>query len=144
MSCSRQNAPGTLRVYGGRQVGCRVHQGFSTLNRRSRRRYRAKLWSYENRFADGEWSERTLQQRVGALLGFAAKPRSWSFRRRVLVDFGQRPNGLEPREARRQLEQQRSELPVGEPQQERTGEPEQQPGVPPCPSSDPGRRATWN
>ncbi len=33
---------------------------------------------------------------------------------------------LEPRESRQQLEQRREELPVGEPEQERAGEPEQQ------------------
>ncbi len=39
--------------------------------------------------------------------------------------------GLEPRESRRQLEQQREELPVGESQQEFAGQSEQQPRVPP-------------
>jgi hypothetical protein len=37
---------------------------------------------------------------------------------------------LEPREPRRQLEQQRRELPFSEPQQEHAGQPEQQPGLP--------------
>lgn len=41
--------------------------------------------------------------------------------------------GLEPCQPGRQLEQQRQELPIGEPQQEQPVEPEQQPGLPPCP-----------
>jgi hypothetical protein len=38
--------------------------------------------------------------------------------------------GLEPCESGRQLEQQREQLPGGEPQQQRPDEPEQQPWVP--------------
>lgn len=37
---------------------------------------------------------------------------------------------LEPRESRRELEQQREELPVGEPEQEHARQPEQQPRLP--------------
>jgi hypothetical protein len=43
--------------------------------------------------------------------------------------------GLGPGDPGRQLEQQRPELPVGEPQQEHAGEPEQQPRFPRRPSS---------
>jgi hypothetical protein len=145
-------------------LGCRVYPGYSTLNRRSRRRFRAKLARYEERFEVGEWDEANLQRHVMALLGFAAQARSWSFRHRVLVDLpgcraanqcehtadgrgagkGQRPIGLEPREPRRQLEQQRPELPVGEPHQEQPGQPEQQPGVSLGPSSDPGQETSRN
>lgn len=39
---------------------------------------------------------------------------------------------LEPRDARRQLEQQSQELPIGEPQQQLAGQPEQQQRVPAC------------
>ena len=38
---------------------------------------------------------------------------------------------LEPGEPRRQLEQQRQELPIGESQQEHPGQPQQQRGLPP-------------
>jgi hypothetical protein len=44
----------------------------------------------------------------------------------VGTGFGVVANGLEPRDSRRQLEQQRQELPVGEPQQQQPGQQEQQ------------------
>lgn len=47
--------------------------------------------------------------------------------------MGGRSVRLEPGEPGRQLEQVRQELPVGEPQQEQPVEPQQQPGLPPCP-----------
>lgn len=125
-------------------LGCRVFPGYAVLNGRSRRRFRRRLMSYTARFEAGAWDEATLQRHTMALLGFARQTRSWRFRRGVLEDLGQRPIGLEPREPWRQLEQQRPELPVSEPQQEQPGEPEQQPGVPRGPSSDRGRMASRN
>jgi len=94
-------------------LGCRVYPGHSILNRRSRRRLKVKLRAHEQRHEAGQWDEGTLQRHVIALLGFAAKPRSWRFRQRVLADLGPRPVGLEPREPRGRLEQRRAELPVG-------------------------------
>ena len=47
-----------------------------------------------------------------------------------LKEFGVAAKGLEPCESGRQLEQQRDQLPGGEPQQQRPDEPEQPPRVP--------------
>ena len=47
-----------------------------------------------------------------------------------LKEFGVAAKGLEPCESGRQLEQQRDQLPGGEPQQQQPDEPEQQPRVP--------------
>jgi len=54
-----------------------------------------------------------------------------------LQRFGVAAKGLEPCESGRQLEQQREQLPGGEPQQQQPDQPEQQPRVPfrPAPSS---------
>ena len=62
---------------------------------------------------------------------------SGAYRRQVLQRFGVAAKGLEPCESGRQLEQQREQLPGGEPQQQQPDQPEQQPRVPfrPAPSS---------
>ena len=85
----------------------------------------------------GEWSELVLQQRMQALLAFVMPAESGAFRRHVLQRFGVAAKGLEPRESGRQLEQQRDQLPDGEPQQQQPDEQQQQHRVPfrPAPSS---------
>lgn len=85
----------------------------------------------------GQWSELKLQQRMQALLAFVLPVESRAVRLRVLERFGVAANGLEPRESRGQLEQQRDQLPDSEPQQQLAGQQEQQYGVPvrPAPSS---------
>jgi transcription initiation factor TFIID subunit TAF12 len=75
--------------------------------------------------------------RVGTLLAFVMPAESGAFRRQVLQRFGVAAKGLEPCESGRQLEQQREQLPGGEPQQQQPDEQEQQQRVPfrPAPSS---------
>jgi hypothetical protein len=63
----------------------------------------------------GRWTELQLQQPIQALVAFTVPARSQHWRRHVLHRFGVVANGLEPRDSRRQLEQQRQQLPVGEP-----------------------------
>lgn len=67
-------------------LGCRVYPDHLKLNRRSRARFRSKLFELEAAFARGEIDESTLQQRATALLAFttAGGTRSWKFRTRVL------------------------------------------------------------
>jgi len=125
-------------------LGCRVRPGYSMLNARSRKRFRHKLRCYGAALAAGRWSEEDFQRHAQPLCAFALQVRSWRFRRSVLEDFGRRPYGLEPGEPGRQLEQQREQLPVGQPEQEQPGQPEQQPGVPRRPSSGQGRMASKN
>jgi hypothetical protein len=85
----------------------------------------------------GDWSELVLQQRVQALLAFVMPAESGGFRRHILQRFGVAAKRLEPCESRRQLEQQREQLPDGEPQQQQPDEQQQQHRVPlrPAPSS---------
>lgn len=83
----------------------------------------------------GDWSELILQQRMQALLAFVMPAESGAFRRHVLQRFGVAAKGLEPHESGRQLEQQRDQLPDGEPQQQQQpDEQQQQHWVPFCPA----------
>jgi RNA-directed DNA polymerase len=101
-------------------LGCRVFPTHRTLNRRSRLRFRRKVYQLECAYLEGQIDERTLQHRVTALVAFArsAGVASWRWRDRVLRSSLARDQGLEPGAPGREREQQRQELPVGEPQQE--------------------------
>jgi len=108
-------------------LGCRVFPTHGTLNRRGRVRLRRKLAGLQFEFEQGELTEPEFQVRATAIMGFAtaAGVSSWRTRRSVVDRLGEPVSRLEPREPRRRLEQQRQELPVGEPQRERPVEPEQ-------------------
>lgn len=114
-------------------LGYRVLPGALRLARRSKVRFARKFRRYEAAHCRGEWSELVLQQRMQALLAFVMPAESGAFRRQVLQRFGVAAIGLEPCESRRQLEQQREQLPDGEPQQQHAGQQQQQPWVPRCP-----------
>ncbi len=118
-------------------LGYRLFPERMRLARRSKVRFARKFRGYERAFLEGEWGEAELQRRIQALLAFVRPADSAAFRRHVLARFGVAAVGLEPGDPRRQLEQQRQELPVGEPQQQQPVEQEQQHRVPgrPGPSS---------
>ena len=118
-------------------LGYRIFPEVLRLARRSKVRFERKFRRYEETYLTGQWSELTLQQRMTALQAFILPADSRAFRIHALSRFGVVANGLEPRDSRRQLEQQRQELPVGEPQQQQPGQQEQQYWVPsgPRPSS---------
>ena len=113
-------------------LGYRVFPGTVRLARRSKVRFARKFQRYEAAHLRGEWSELVLQQRMQALLSFVMPVESRAFRRHVLQRFGVAAKGLglEPCESGRQLEQQRDQLPDGEPQQQQPDEQEQQHRVP--------------
>ena len=114
-------------------LGYRLFPRRVRLARRSKNRFARKLRRYERAFIEGWWGEAELQQRTTALLAFVMPAESGGFRRHVLERFGVAAIGLEPRDPRRQLEQQRQELPVSEPQQQQPVQQEQQHWVPGCP-----------
>jgi len=118
-------------------LGYRIIPRDLRLARRSQRRFSRKFRRYEREHLEGRWTDRQLQQRMQALVAFTLPCRSRSWRVHVMNRFGVVANGLEPRDPRRQLEQQREQLPVGEPQQQQPDEQEQQYRVPsrPGPSS---------
>ena len=120
-------------------LGYRLFPGAVRLARRSKVRFTRKFRRYEAAQRCGQWSELILQQRMQALLAFVMPAESGALRRHVLQRFGVAARRLEPRDSRRQLEQQRQELPVGDPQQQQPDEQEQQHRVPGCsrPSSTP-------
>ena len=97
-------------------------------------RFARKFQRYEAAHGRGEWSELVLQQRMQALLAFVMPAESGAFRRHILHRFGVAAKRLEPRESGRQLEQQRDQLPDGEPQQQQPGQQEQQYQFPGCPA----------
>ena len=110
-------------------LGMRVFPSTIHLNHESKARFRRKFRAYEKVYARGEWTEEVLQARVTALTAFTEQVRAVPWRRRFLADCEER-RGV-PREPRRQLEQQRAELPLREPQQEPAVQPQQQPRLPP-------------
>jgi RNA-directed DNA polymerase len=114
-------------------VGYRIFPHELRLTRRGKRRFVRKFRSYERGQMEGGWTELQLQQRVGALIAFTLPCRSRSFRRNVMERFGAVANGLEPRHPRRQLEQQRGQLPVGAAQQQQPRQRQQQHRFPGCP-----------
>jgi hypothetical protein len=118
-------------------LGYRVFPSVLRLARRSKVRFARKFRRYERAYTNGDWSELELQQRMQALLAFVLPAESRAFRLHVQQRFGVVAQGLEPRESRGQLEQERDQLPDSEPQQQRGGQQEQQYGVPvrPAPSS---------
>jgi hypothetical protein len=99
-------------------LGYRLYPGVVRLARRSKVRFARKFRRYEAAHRCGQWSELQLQQRVQALVAFTLPARSRAYRRCVIKRFGVAAIGLEPRETRRQLEQQRDQLPDSEPQQQ--------------------------
>jgi len=103
-------------------LGYRVFPEELRLARRSKLRFARKFRRYEGEWVEGRWTEPQLQQRMLALVAFTLPARSRPWRRHVLHGFGVVANGLEPRDSRRQLEQQRQELPVSEPQQQQPGQ----------------------
>ena len=118
-------------------LGYRLFPGTVRLARRSKVRFARKFRRYERAHLRGEWSELVLQQRTQALLAFVVPAETRAFRLHVLQRFGVVATRLEPRDSRRQLEQQRDQLPGGEPQQQLAGQQEQQQRIPvrPAPSS---------
>jgi retron-type reverse transcriptase len=131
-------------------LGYRIFPRTLRLSRRSKVRFVRKLRAYEAAHRAGEWTELHLQQRMTALLAFVLPADSRGFRQHVINRFACLPPGegastartlarrrqggaalgLEPRDPRRQLEQQRHQLPRGEPQQRQPDEQEQQHRVP--------------
>jgi hypothetical protein len=101
-------------------LGYRVFPWGSKLNRRSRRRFRDKWRALSGAWEAGDLEDQEFAERCQALVAFTERAACKNFRARVL--FGRaRPRPCvrgQPGEPRWQLEQQRQELPVGEPEQE--------------------------
>jgi retron-type reverse transcriptase len=114
-------------------LGYRIFPRDLRLAKRSKRRFASKFRAYEREHREGVWSELELQQRMTALIAFTLPCRSRGFRRNVIERFGAEANGLQPRAARRQLEQQRQQRALCQPQQQQPGQLQQQQRLPGCP-----------
>jgi retron-type reverse transcriptase len=117
-------------------LGFRVFPGRLIPSAGTKRRVRQKLHRIDWEFDQGMVPEGLHQIRLQAVFSRLLWPEvsSRHFRERLIgLPRGAAVAGHEPGQPGRQLEQQRQELPVREPQQEHAGEPQQQPGVPPSP-----------
>jgi hypothetical protein len=92
----------------------RLFPSHQRLNRRSRRRFRAKLTALDHALRDGRLDERQAQDRALALLAFTRTPgmKSWRFRSRTLDLLSGEGPALGAGLPRRQLEQHGQELPL--------------------------------
>lgn len=115
-------------------LGYRIFPDDLRLARRSKRRFASKFRAYEREREEGVWTELELQQRMTALIAFTLPCRSRGFRRNVMQRFGAEANGLQPRDTRRQLEQQRQQRALRQSEQQQPDEHQQQHWFPGCPA----------
>jgi hypothetical protein len=118
-------------------LGYRVRPRGSTLNRSSRRRF-LRRWQWIERAREaGALGDEAAQRRVLALAAFARVARRETLLARLFGEFRAPAIGLQPRQPRRQLEEFRRQLPFGQPQQQRAGQSQRQPRLPPRPELTP-------
>jgi RNA-directed DNA polymerase len=115
-------------------LGYRIFPDDLRLARRSKRRFVRKFRAYEREHEEGVWTELELQQRIIALIAFTLPSRSRGFRRNVMQRLGAEANGLQPRDSRRQLEQQRQQRALRQPQQQQSDQHQRQHWFPGCPA----------
>lgn len=111
-------------------LGFRLYSGHTGLSRATRRRTRAKYRRYQQRLERGEWNEAEFQARATALCAALQGAECLPWRRGVFHGIWAQAERPETRDARRQLDQLRREPALREPEQERAGQAERQPGLP--------------
>ena len=118
-------------------LGFRVFPGRIRAAKASLARFRRKSALYDRLLACGLWDEGTYQARTTALAAFLRAADTLGWRKAHLARNGNHGKGetaenvgLEPGETGRQLEQQRAELPVGQPQQQQPVQQQQRQRVP--------------
>ena len=111
-------------------LGYRLFPDSVRLARRSKVRFIRKFSRYEAAYECGEWTEKVLQRRMQALLGFVSHAATEGLRRDVMERFGVVAKRLQPCESGRQLEQQRDQLSGGVSEQQQPDEQQQQHRVP--------------
>jgi hypothetical protein len=118
-------------------LGYRVFHDRIGLTPHSKSRFVRKLRRYDKELHKGTRAEEDAARRVQALCAFVRFADTGSLRAHVLRGLSE---GLEPRDPRRQLEQQRQELPVCEPQQQQPGQRQQQQRLPLVPARNSPRK----
>jgi len=96
-------------------LGCRVYPDRICLTPESKSRFARKLRRYDKELRNGTRDENDVARRVQALCAFVRFADSHGLRTHLMRGLSE---GLEPRDPRRQLEQQREQLPVCQPQQQ--------------------------
>lgn len=109
-------------------VGFRIWPTHREIRKNNIRDFRRRVRNMRQAYAAGDMDWEDIKPRLDGWIGHARQANSVCLLRRLSREWtfqrGKTVNG--PRPARRQLEQQRQELPVGQPQQEPAGQPEQQ------------------
>lgn len=118
-------------------LGLRILARGSVLSHRSRRRLVRKWGAGRARWERGDWSDAGWQRSLTSLISRVRLAPKERILRRLREETGSAAIGLQPREPRGQLEQRRQERALGQPEQERPGQPQQQPGLPPRPQLTP-------
>ena len=124
-------------------LGLRVFPGVIRLAKRSRERFKRKARQYVKLLAEGVWDEATFQSRMTALTAFVEQAESGAFRR-TFFRLDSRSGGrmktiwrrttddrLQPRAARRRVQQRCVQLLVLVPQQQQAGQQLEQQRLPP-------------
>jgi RNA-directed DNA polymerase len=111
-------------------LGYRIFPSHTELNRRSKVRYWRRIRLLEALHDGYKISSRAVQERLTALTAFVLPVCSHGFRQGVMKKLRSAAIGHEPGEPGRQLEQQREQLSRREPQQQQSGQHEQQHRVP--------------
>jgi hypothetical protein len=129
--------------------GFRITPGKLRLSRRRRRRYQERRRYWERAYLEGRIDAMTLQRAYDAVHAITLPAQAIGWRRENLARFpaldvwssgrlhfslGDCRRGLEARAARRQLDQQRQERALREPQRQRSCQPQPQHRLPACPS----------
>jgi hypothetical protein len=127
-------------------LGMRVFPHTVRIDRRSLRRFVAKTRRYEWLLAQGVWTERRFQERMTALTAFVAQGDTLHWRRDF---FRERATnvGLEPVPPGRELEQQRQQRALRQPELEQPEQQQQQQRVPgrlPLSTTDKLEERVWS
>lgn len=112
-------------------LGMRVLPDAVRLNRRSKRRFIAKVRHYEWMLACGHLSQADFQERVTALTAFVQQADTLEFRKGFFREPAKNV-GLEPEHPGRELEQQREQRTLRQRELEQPGQREQQQRVSRC------------
>ncbi len=110
-------------------LGMRVLPDAVRLNRRSKKRFEAKVRQYEWLLACGHLTEADFQERVTALTAFVQQADTLELRRNFFREPA-KSVGLEPEHPGRELEQQREQRTLRQRELEQPGQREQQQRVP--------------
>jgi hypothetical protein len=108
-------------------LGYRVFPSRIGLTPQSKSRFLRKLRRCNREVLKGARAEDDAARRAVALCAFVRFADTHGLRAHVIRGLSE---GLEPRDPRRQLEQQRQELPLGQPQQQQPGQRQQQQRLP--------------